>query len=362
MQLQEIVLKFDIQGDLISVKPVGNGLINHTYLALFNENGTEKKYLLQQINTFAFPRVKELMSNIVGVTKYLADRVKMRGGDPDREVMTVVYTKDGQPYYHTEDDKYYRVYIFIDNSIAYEKVENTEQFYELGLAFGSFANQLSEYDVSILYDHTPGFHDTLKRYNNFLEKEKIDVAKRKQSALEECNFAHSRENYASKVVNLIKSGDIPVRVTHNDTKLNNVLFDKTTKKPLAVLDFDTILPGSILYDYGDAIRFGCSTASENEKDLSKVNFDFELFKAFTKGYVEELGDKMTVAEKENLAFSAILITYELGIRFLADYLDGDKYFHTSYEDENLIRARTQFKMVTIMEKLLPEMQEYINSL
>lgn len=353
---KSIIKNFQIQGELVDCVRYGEGHINETYLATVANGEKKTDYILQKINDKIFPCVDKLMNNIRLVTEFNRQKIIARGGNPDRESLSLVYTNDGSSYYFDEQSKgYFRVYVFITDAVSYQVVEKPEHFYQSAVAFGNFANLLSEFDASSLYEVIPEFHNTLKRFNDFsasLEKDKLGRAKFVQ---DEIKFVLDRKDYCSRIVDLLKSGKMPSRVTHNDTKLNNVMLDSVTGKPVAVIDLDTIMPGSVCYDFGDSIRFGCNPALEDEKDLSKVNFDINLFEQYVKGYLSAVGSGITKIEKDNLAFGAILMTYECGIRFLADYLDGDVYFRVKREGHNVDRARTQFKLVSDMEKILPEM-------
>lgn len=351
----KIISKFDIEGTLVSCERYGEGHINETYLAVV-DNGEKVNYILQRINSNLFKDVDKLMNNIKLVTEFNRQKIAERGGNPDRESLTLVYAKDGKAYFHCEEcDAYFRVYKFITDAVAYQVVEKPEDFYYSAVAFGNFANLLAEFDATKLYEVLPDFHNTEKRFRDFENSLQKDVKERAASVKKEIDFVLSRKDYCGKIVKLLRSGEMPTKVTHNDTKLNNVMLDAKTGKPVAVIDLDTIMPGSICYDFGDSIRFGCNPAAEDEKDLSKVNFDINLFEAYAKGYLSALGDGATQIEKDNLAFGAILMTYECGMRFLADYLDGDIYFRTHREGHNLDRCRTQFKLIEDMEKRYDEM-------
>jgi hypothetical protein len=282
-----------------------------------------------------------------------------KGGNADRESLTIVYTKDGAPYYSCEDG-YFRVYKFITGAIAYQTIEKPEHFYQSAVAFGNFANLLAEFDASKLFEVIPDFHNTEKRFRDFSASLSADKFDRAKDVKKEIDFVLERKDYCGKIVNLLKSGQMPTKVTHNDTKLNNVMLDEVTGKPVAVIDLDTIMPGSICYDFGDSIRFGCNHADEGEPDLSKVNFDIDLFREYTRGYLSAIGEGITKCEKDNLAFSSILMTFECGMRFLTDYLEGDTYFRIKHPLHNVHRTRMQFKLVEDMEKFLPEMEKIVN--
>jgi len=346
--LEDILKHFDIED--IS-EAYGNGHINDTYIIQ-----STPKYILQRINTEVFKNPEQLMNNIKNVTEFLHEKIKNNGGDPTRETLTLVNTTDNKLFYKNDDGNYFRMYKFIDNSKSYELVENEKQFYNAAKAFGKFQKMLADFSAENLFEVIPNFHNTRKRFEDFkiaVENDKVGRAKDIQA---EIKFALEREKYVDIVVELLDSGAIPLRVTHNDTKLNNVLLDDKTGEGICVIDLDTVMPGSLLYDFGDALRFGASTGSEDEKDLDKIWFDLDLFKAFTNGFLQETGSTITKKELELLPFSAILMTYECGIRFLSDYLNGDTYFKTEREGQNLDRTRTQFKLISDMENKFDEMK------
>ena len=358
---ERIISNFKIDGKLISCERYGEGHINQTFLAITEKDGKRTDYIVQKINDSLFTDVEKLMNNIKLVTEFNREKIRARGGNPDRESLSLVYTKDGKAYYYDEKSKgYFRVYIFITGAVAYQTVEKPEHFYQSAVAFGNFANLLAEFDATKLYESIPNFHNTVNRYENFLAAVKADKMGRAKEVQKEIDFVINRKDYCGRIVNLLKSGKMPTKVTHNDTKLNNVMLDEVTGEPVAVIDLDTIMQGSICYDFGDSIRFGCNHADEGEQDLSKVNFDIELFKAYTEGYLKALGDSVTKVEKDNLAFGAILMTYECGMRFLTDYLEGDTYFRIKRPSHNIDRTRMQFKLVEDMEKTLKEMEKIVN--
>lgn len=356
---KSISSNFNLKGEFLSCEPYGEGHINQTFLLLTNSENGVCKYILQRINSNLFTNVEALMNNIKQVTEFAREKIKEKGGDPDRESLTVVCTKEGKPYYF-DGENYFRIYLFIDNATAYQVVENPVHFYESAVAFGNFANLLAQFDASKLYEPLPNFHNTVSRFEALEQAVKEDKAKRAHLVQEEIEFAFARKGLTSKIVSQLESGEIPLKVTHNDTKLNNVLIDNATDKAVAVIDLDTIMPGTICYDFGDSIRFGCNPAAEDEQDLSKVNFSIELFEQYVKGYMHSLKGTMTEKEAENLALGAIMMTYECGIRFLADHLNGDTYFRIKRENHNLDRARTQFKLVKDMEEQFDQMNAIVN--
>lgn len=350
--------KFLVKGEFYSCEPYGEGHINQTFLLITKSEEKFVKYILQRINSTLFTNVNRLMQNIYLVTEFAREQIKLAGGNPDREALTVVKTKSGENYYF-DGENYFRVYIFIEDATAYQVVEKPEHFYESAVAFGNFANLLAKFDASKLYESIPNFHNTVNRFSALKKAIQEDIAGRKNQVLPEIEFALAREQLTSKIVDKLASGEIPLKVTHNDTKLNNVMIDNKTGKAVAVIDLDTIMPGTICYDFGDSIRFGCNPASEDEQDLSKVVFSLELFEQYVKGYMSALRKSMTKSEAQNLALGAIMMTYECGIRFLTDHLNGDTYFRIKRENHNLDRARTQFKLVSDMESQFDKMNAIV---
>jgi mdsC protein len=354
-----IIKAFEIDGEFLSAEPYGQGHINQTFLVRTREGNGEIRYILQRVNDRLFPRVDLLMNNIRRVTEFNRSVIRARGGNPDRESLSLVYARDGAPFVRDREGNPFRVYRFIEGATAYQVVEKPQHFYESARAFGSFANLLAGFDATGLYEVLPDFHNTRVRLENFRDSVRADRAGRASSVAAEIAFVEDRSGICGRIVDRLKSGEIPTRVTHNDTKLNNVMIDDVTGRAVAVIDLDTVMPGSLCYDFGDSIRFGCNPAAEDEPDLGKVNFDLGLFRVYAEGYLSAVGTGITDVERENLAWGAILMTYECGMRFLADYLDGDVYFRTSRPGQNLDRARTQFKLVTDMERRLDRMNEIV---
>lgn len=345
---------FGIDGELKETKTLTDGHINTTVLAVFGNGEDSEKYLVQKINTNVFKDQDALMRNIVNVTHFLRKKIRAAGGDPERETLHFLKTPDGGLYYNDESGCW-RIYRFIDDSYTYNMIDSTKVFCNAGESFGKFQKLLNDYPSETLLETIPDFHNTPKRVENLEKSVKADVRSRADGVRAEIEFALSRKSKAGIALDLCERGEIPLRVTHNDTKLNNILFDAKTHKGLCVIDLDTIMPGLSLYDFGDAIRFGAKTADEDEPDLSKVSISLPLYEAYTKGYLSSCAAALTRAEIDSLAFSAFLMTYECGVRFLTDYLDGDVYFRTAYPEHNLVRARNQFKMVEEIEKNLDEM-------
>lgn len=344
---------------IVSITPYGNGHINTTFLVKAKEEGEEKDYILQEINVNVFKNPDALMSNYCAVTEYLSKEIEKRGGDPLRETLRVIYSKDGKSYVVTENGEHWRMLLFIKDSICYDRVESPEQFYECAVAFGNFQYMLKSFPADTLYEIIPNFHNTPVRYENLMKAVKDDVCGRVAEVSSEISFAKEREEFANIFENARAEGKLPLKVTHNDTKLNNILFDKATGKTLCVIDLDTIMPGYAINDFGDSIRFGATTAAEDEADLTKVNFDISLFELYTKGFIEGAKGGLAEGELEYLAEAAIMMTFECGMRFLTDYLEGDTYFRIHRPKQNLDRARNQFKLVSDMEKALPEMKRIV---
>ncbi len=350
--LKEIIGKFDVTD---GATPYGKGHINDTYLS----NTCEPRYILQRINHNVFKRPEDVMENIVHVTEHLRKKIIEEGGDPKRETLNLVKTLDGKPYFVTPEGDYFRMYEFIEGAQTYEIVEEPIHFYNAAKAFAKFQQRLADFPADKLHETIPNFHDTTVRFQQLKDAIANDKAGRLKDVQAEVEFALAREKDTAVIVDAIKEGTVPLRVTHNDTKYNNIMIDDETGLGICVIDLDTVMPGSLLYDYGDSLRFGTNPADEDEKDLSKVYCDLNLFEMFTKGYMEELRDVMTPREKELMPFSAKLMTYECGIRFLADYLNGDTYFKVKRPEHNLDRCRTQFKLVKDMEEKENLMKEIV---
>jgi Ser/Thr protein kinase RdoA (MazF antagonist) len=358
MQMIQILDNFKINGSIIHAEEYGNGHINKTYLVTTSE---KEKYILQQINTSVFKKPKEVMENIELVTCHIRKKYKNAKCDSSRVALEIIGTKDKKNYVKHKDG-FWRCYKFIDGAKTYEQITNPRQFYEVGKAIGNFQKQLSDFPIKKLNITIPDFHNTPKRFEKFLDIANSDRKNRGMDIFNEIKFVCDRQKEMKYIVDGLKDSKIPLRVTHNDTKLNNVMIDEKTDEAICVIDLDTVMPGSVLYDFGDAIRVGASTAVEDESDLSKVELDLNLFKEFSKGFLEVLKKDLRKEEISGLVLSTKIITLECGMRFLTDYLDGDNYFKTHYDNHNLVRARCQFKLVQDIEKKEPEMQKIIDEI
>lgn len=359
-QLQEVIDNFKYKGTLTDKRPYGSGHINDTYLLTFeNEDGGETQIILQRMNKTVFPKPVELMENIMNVTSYLRERIVERGGDPLRETLNVILGADGRAYYVDSEGEYWRSYIFITDAVSYDQVEKPEHFYQSAVAFGNFQQLLAEFPADTLHETIEGFHDTKARFAVFKKAVEEDKMGRAASVQKEIAFVLAREDVADYFGDLQAKGELPLRVTHNDTKLNNIMIDNESGKGICVIDLDTVMPGLVMNDFGDSIRFGASTAAEDEQDLNKVSLNIELFELYAKGFIEGCGGRLTEKEIELMPMGAKVMTFECGMRFLTDYLQGDTYFKIHREHHNLDRCRTQFKLVEDMENKWYTMQKII---
>ena len=349
MQIEKIACSFRIDGTPVECREFGSGHINSTFKVV-TDAGYE--YVLQRINKYVFKDPVRLMENAGAVTDFLRTRVE----DP-RMALHFIPTHDDKFYFLDDEEEYWRMYDFI-GGFCLDAPETEEDFYQSAIAFGRFQHMLSDFPAHTLFETIPEFHNTVDRYRQLRESIEKDACGRLESVKEDVAFMMEREELACTLQRLRESGELPLRVTHNDTKLNNVLLDKKTRKSLCVLDLDTVMPGLSLYDFGDSIRFGAATAAEDEKDLSKMEMDLHLFEVYTKGYLEA-ATALTDREVELLPLGAFVITLELATRFMKDYLDGDLYFKTAYPEHNLVRARAQMKLAADMQSKFDEMNRIV---
>ena len=335
----------------------GNGHINDTFLVV-----AEKRYILQRMNTDIFTRPVELMENIVSVTEHIRKKTEELGGDAERCSLNVVPTLEGKRYFKDSDGCYWRLYDFVEGTVTKERVEDSKDFYTCAKAFGNFQQMLSDFDAEMLTEPIANFHNTPWRYENLMAAVKDDKCGRLKDVIAEVEFAKAREEFCKTLESARAQGNLPLRVTHNDTKLNNILFDDKTSEPVCVIDLDTVMPGYSVNDFGDSIRFGANTAAEDETDLSKVSLDLDLFRVYAEGFIRGCGGSLTETELELLPIGAIMMTLECGMRFLTDYLEGDTYFKIHRPNHNLDRARNQFALVSDMERKLDNMKKIIENI
>lgn len=345
-----MICRFRFKGRYVGIVPFGSGHINDTFAVYFQRDDQARRYILQRINTDVFHDPASLMENISGVTGFLRRKIAAAGGDPERETLNLVPAENGAAFVRDPDGGCWRAYDFIEDTLTLQQPRSAADFRESARALGKFELLLADYPADTLHETIPRFHDTPDRMRQFRRALESDVKKRAAGARKEIRFVLERESYAGLLTGLLARNELPLRVTHNDTKLNNILLDRETGRGLCLIDLDTVMPGLSLYDFGDSIRFGASTAEEDETDLTKVHFDIGLFEAFTKGYLEVAGGVLTREETDRLPDGAKMMTLECGTRFLTDYLNGDVYFKTERENQNLDRCRTQFRLIAEMEE------------
>ena len=362
-KIQDIKEKFEIYGDFVSAAPYGSGHINDTLRVIINQGGTEIHYIFQRINDSIFKNPPALMENIERVTSHIFQKIVDEGAtDITRHTLYLIKTVDGKNYVQDIESKYWRAYIFIEKARTYDVIETEKQAYEAARAFGLFQKDLSDLPGPRLHETIPDFHNTPQRLKKLEKVIAEDICGRVKDAKAEIDFVMSRKADVSKLIDLQAEGKISERITHNDTKLNNVMIDDATGRGVCVIDLDTVMPGLVHYDFGDMVRTSTSPAMEDEKDLSKVTMQFHMFEALLRGYLSTAGDFLNPIEREMLPFSGKLITLEIGIRFLTDYLEGDVYFKTHREGHNLDRCRTQFKLVESIEEQMDDMMALLKSI
>lgn len=354
--IKHVLKKFRFEGKFADAQELLSGNINNTFrLSYLQANGGMKDYILQQINTYVFKKPEEVMSNVHRVTEHLEKALREAGEDTERHVLRLISTKDDTWMYRDDENRCWRAYVFIDGAVAYDRPEKPEHFMECGRAFGNFQKMLFDFRAEELYDTIPNFHNTRKRFYDFVAAVAEDKGGRVRFLEKEIDFFFDRRKMMSQVVDMIERGEIPLRVTHNDTKMNNVMLDAKTGKGLCVIDLDTVMAGSVLYDYGDAVRFGASTAAEDEPDTSKIALDMDLFRAFTRGFISEVKGYLTETELRMLPLGIKIMTCELAMRFFTDYIDGDLYFKVRSPEHNLIRAHAQMKLLEDIEQKYDEL-------
>ena len=358
-KLQNVAEHFQIQGKIIKIEHINKGYINRTYkLETLSDNNHIHQYILQRINTNVFPDIDALMSNYQLTTAYLSDNLSLPGRHKRGTVQTLRTTKDGKLYY-ADFSGVWRMMTYFDNVFSMDIPENPEVFYYAGVSFGRFIKAMNSVDSTKIKEVIPNFHNTKSRYSDLESAISSDLHKRVDSVFEEIAFIRARTDMFGIITDALENGIIPTRICHNDCNLNNILFDESTKLPVAIIDLDTVMPSTPLYDFGDSMRIGTNTAKDDEKDLSKVSCNLQFYEAYARGYLEACGDILTKEELELLPYSSLIITIEDGIRFLMDHINGDTYYHIDYPGQNLDRARTQLKLLEVMEKKLPEIKKIL---
>ncbi len=357
--LSEVLGAYEFPATLMGAVRYGQGHINDTYCVLCQpQDGDCIRFILQGLSSAAFPHPEEVMENLSGITGYLRKKIIEAGGDPTRETLSLVKTKAGSDYYTDSTGRIWRLTNFIEGTDCYQSA-TAELFEASAYAFGKFQYLLQGYPAETLHEPIPRFHDTENRFEKFLAALEADKVGRAAEVQPEIDFVMAHKADCSVALQALRDGKLPLRVTHNDTKLNNILIDRQTGNGICVIDLDTTMPGLSINDFGDSIRFGANHSAEDEKDLSKVNFDIDLYEAYTRGFLKGAQGSLTPAELEYLPWGAKLMTLECGIRFLTDYLDGDNYFRIHYPEQNLDRCRTQFKLVRDMEEQFDAMHAVV---
>lgn len=362
-RLLDVSRQFQIYGEIQHAEPCKIGHINETYTATYNQGGVPVRYIHQRINTSVFRKPQEVMENVMRVTQHLRKKL-VDGGETDitRKALVVIPTHEGRPLYFNGEGECWRTFVFIENAQTYEAVQSPDQAYEAAYAFGRFQCLLADLPGKRLAETIPDFHNTRKRFLALQTAIAADSRNRAKDARKEIEFALKQEPIVDVLLHALKKGEIPERITHNDTKFNNVMLDNTTGKALAVVDLDTVMPGLAHYDFGDMVRTTTSPTQEDELDLSQVKMHMPMFKALARGYLAAAHPFLKKKEKAFIAFAGKLITYTIGIRFLTDYLQGDSYFRVHRPHHNLDRCRTQLKLVESITRQEEAMQKFVDSL
>ncbi len=359
-KLKKVVEAFELNGQVVDIAHFSTGHINETYLSSFQSETGRRNYVHQKINHNVFKEPEKVMLNIERVTRHARQKIIASGGDPARETLNIVPTLGGETFHRDDDGNYWRTYHQIQGARTYEMVEDLRHVYNASKAFGKFQRMLSDLPGGRLYETIPNFHNTPRRFEAFMDAVLCDAHNRAQQVKPEIDFVLNHESRMSVIVDGMQLGAIPERVTHNDTKLNNVMIDDATGEGICVIDLDTVMPGSVLYDFGDSVRIGACTAAEDEQNLNLVNIDLTMFDRLARGYLEANCDFLTPLEIDLLPFSAMLLSLACGMRFLTDHLNGDVYFRIHRPNHNLDRCRTQFKMVSEIEKNMEQLTAIVN--
>lgn len=362
-KIEETIENINFTGKYLKYERYGNGHINDTFVVFMEQEAkTQVRYILQRINHEIFSNPAQLMKNIAGVTGFLKNKIIENQGDAARETLNIVLTKNGNTFYKDSIGSYWRAYLFIEEAASYDIVEKPEDFYQSAVAFGRFQKLLSDYPAFTLNETIKDFHNTPVRLEDLKQAVEKDAFGRVEEVRKELEFIYEREAFTHTLMDLFETGKLPLRVTHNDTKLNNIMIDNKTGKAICVIDLDTVMPGFSVNDFGDAIRFGATSAAEDEVNLDKVNFRTDLFEVYTKGFLEGCKGSLTETEITLLPVGAKMMTLECGIRFLTDYLQGDCYFRIHRENQNLDRARTQLKLVSEIETKWDAMTDIVKNI
>jgi hypothetical protein len=362
-QLRDISKEFQIYGEILHAETLKIGHINETYTATYDQGGTRVRYIHQKINGNVFKNPVGVMKNVMRVTTHIRKKLEASSArDVTRRSLIVIPTRDGRSFYQNGDKEVWRTFVFVEGVETYEAVQSPQQAYQAGRAFGEFQHLLVDLPGERLFETIPGFHNTRKRFSALQEAIRSDRFNRAGEVIPEIEFALKREPIVDVILSAMAKGRIPERITHNDTKFNNVMMDVLTGEAMCIVDLDTVMPGCALYDFGDMVRTTTSPTLEDEPDLSKVRMQMPMFKKLAEGYLSTAGEFLSKAEKAHIAFSGKLITFEIGIRFLTDFLSGDTYFRIHRPGHNLDRCRTQFRLVESIEKQEVGMQKYVDRL
>lgn len=362
-EIEHISTQFQIYGEILHAEPCKIGHINETYTATYDQGGTQVRYIHQKINQAVFKRPDQVMENVVRVTSHIRQKLTERGEKQlTRKVLGVIPARDGKPYYQMPNGDFWRTFVFVEQTRTFEAAETPSQAYEAGKAFGNFQYLLSDIQGPRLHETIPDFHHARKRFDVLKKAVEADHFNRAEAAKREIAFALNHEKLVDVLLKAQAAGKIPERITHNDTKFNNVMLDTASGQQVCVVDLDTVMPGLVLYDFGDMVRTTTSPTLEDEKDLAKVQMHLPMFEALARGYVEAANPFLTKAERSFLTFSGKLITFVIGMRFLTDFLSGDTYFRVHRSEHNLDRCRTQFKLVESITKQEKKMQQFVDKL
>ena len=359
-KFNELAKIFNLEGNIKSFEIISNGNINTTYDVTLSDGKTEKRYVFQKLNIFVFKSPKRIMTNIENITTHISDKLEAEGKSRDN-VMHFAHTESGKNYFMDEQG-FWRISEFVPNTETFNSCEDLDKLRSAGKAFGEFQTMLSDFDATSLYETIPNFHNTRSRIAVFMRHVNEDHCGRVEEVTAEIEKIKSFRAMAVRLNEYIDSQELPLRVTHNDTKINNVLFDKTTGEAKTVIDLDTVMPGLVAHDFGDAVRFAANTAAEDEPDLSKVSLDIDRFRAFAEGFIPEISSSLTPMEIKTMALGAFTMTVELAVRFLDDYISGDQYFKTLYRGHNLVRARCQLRLAEDMLEHMGEMNKIISEI